>query len=317
MTADRCPKTRGAHVPHASGGWCAVCGLLFRSAPAGTGAVTVGAGGEPVGRRGRTVAAEAVARSIACGVETVDGLVFVTGYSANTVRDVLPQLIAKQLAYPNGPGRWTTLNGTATRAARERSLRRVADVFEAKPTRRPEATTGRSKTSRRAARIAARDGDGCFWCGVEFAAVSHTHTSRTIDHVVPLAHRGSNTLANLVLACRRCNSSKGDMPPAAWIAALRERLPSPAMNSPVVVQVVLRVGGDYDLLNQGAALTAIPDAPPMVRVAWRASDGKRHGRFFTADECGGALPADGDDVELSEHADGSASLRVLPPSSTT
>jgi 5-methylcytosine-specific restriction endonuclease McrA len=33
---------------------------------------------------------------------------------------------------------------------------------------------------------------------------------RTIDHKVPLARGGRHTARNLVMACRACNSSKGD-----------------------------------------------------------------------------------------------------------
>lgn len=38
----------------------------------------------------------------------------------------------------------------------------------------------------------------------------------TVDHVVPVTRGGTEDLANLVWACRSCNSSKGDMPLAEW-----------------------------------------------------------------------------------------------------
>lgn len=44
-------------------------------------------------------------------------------------------------------------------------------------------------------------GDRCTYCG--------STTTLTIDHRVPLVRGGSNTLDNLTLACRPCNSRKG------------------------------------------------------------------------------------------------------------
>ena len=40
----------------------------------------------------------------------------------------------------------------------------------------------------------------CHWCG---------EPADTVDHVVALADGGSNTLDNLVPACRRCNFQRG------------------------------------------------------------------------------------------------------------
>lgn len=38
----------------------------------------------------------------------------------------------------------------------------------------------------------------------------------TTDHVIPLARGGNNDPENVVPACRRCNSSKGNRTPAEW-----------------------------------------------------------------------------------------------------
>nr|ABP46368.1 HNH endonuclease [Mycolicibacterium gilvum PYR-GCK] len=37
-----------------------------------------------------------------------------------------------------------------------------------------------------------------------------------IDHIVPVARGGGNDLANLVPACRECNSEKRDLLPEEW-----------------------------------------------------------------------------------------------------
>ena len=51
-----------------------------------------------------------------------------------------------------------------------------------------------------------RDGQLCRYCGAT--------ADLTIDHVVPRRHGGTDTAANLVVACRRCNGRKGGRTPA-------------------------------------------------------------------------------------------------------
>jgi 5-methylcytosine-specific restriction endonuclease McrA len=45
----------------------------------------------------------------------------------------------------------------------------------------------------------------CFYCNRVL-----TKENRTIDHLVPVAEGGSNAIGNLRLACKYCNSKKGD-----------------------------------------------------------------------------------------------------------
>ena len=51
-----------------------------------------------------------------------------------------------------------------------------------------------------------RDGLACCWCG--FAL--EEGEALTLDHVIPHSHGGSNEAENLITACRRCNSSRGN-----------------------------------------------------------------------------------------------------------
>jgi len=44
----------------------------------------------------------------------------------------------------------------------------------------------------------------CHYCGAQCA-----FSELTLDHIVPVADGGSNSLDNLVLACRPCNVRKG------------------------------------------------------------------------------------------------------------
>ena len=46
----------------------------------------------------------------------------------------------------------------------------------------------------------------CFYCKKPFSS----KRTKTIDHVIPLDKGGEHTMANLVVACQVCNSSKGN-----------------------------------------------------------------------------------------------------------
>ena len=54
-----------------------------------------------------------------------------------------------------------------------------------------------------------RDGEVCTYCG--------STEDLTLDHVVPLSRGGTHALANLRVACRSCNSSKGAKELDEWI----------------------------------------------------------------------------------------------------
>ncbi|MCB0282857.1 MAG: HNH endonuclease [Calditrichaeota bacterium] len=53
--------------------------------------------------------------------------------------------------------------------------------------------------------IIKRDKHTCQYCG-------KNHQAMTIDHIIPKSLGGKDTWENLVCACMRCNSKKGDQP---------------------------------------------------------------------------------------------------------
>lgn len=53
------------------------------------------------------------------------------------------------------------------------------------------------------AAVIARDGTVCRWCGADCSAAP------TVDHLIPRKHGGSNHMDNLIVACRKCNYSRG------------------------------------------------------------------------------------------------------------
>lgn len=52
----------------------------------------------------------------------------------------------------------------------------------------------------------------CFYCGIIISeSPNEKNTGATIDHVVPRLAGGDNNIANLVMACGLCNSTKQHM----------------------------------------------------------------------------------------------------------
>ena len=58
----------------------------------------------------------------------------------------------------------------------------------------------------------------CFYCGKKMSM-----RDRTIDHIVPITHGGSNCIDNLVICCRRCNGFKGGYTISELIESLQKR----------------------------------------------------------------------------------------------
>ncbi len=77
-------------------------------------------------------------------------------------------------------------------------------------------STQRHTTRRnRHRKIIARDEPPCHICGgaIDYQADDHlSPASFTIDHIVPLARGGSDTLSNLAAAHRGCNQSRYTKP---------------------------------------------------------------------------------------------------------
>ncbi len=55
----------------------------------------------------------------------------------------------------------------------------------------------------------------CFYCQKEMT------NDATMDHVVPKSKGGKKSRKNIVLACRNCNSKKGNMPIEKFLLTLK------------------------------------------------------------------------------------------------
>jgi 5-methylcytosine-specific restriction endonuclease McrA len=56
----------------------------------------------------------------------------------------------------------------------------------------------------------------CHWCK-DFFSPNKCH----VDHIVPLSRGGAHCLANLAIACAKCNMSKGGKLPSEWLNSKR------------------------------------------------------------------------------------------------
>lgn len=64
------------------------------------------------------------------------------------------------------------------------------------------------------AAIRSRDCDRCRYCAVLVSwKARRGKNAATYDHVIPVSKGGGNSLENVVVACRTCNTSKGDRSP--------------------------------------------------------------------------------------------------------
>ena len=64
-----------------------------------------------------------------------------------------------------------------------------------------------------------RDGLACCWCGS-----TCEQDVMTLDHCTPHSLGGSNDAANLITACRRCNSSRGTRSLASFARSVADYL---------------------------------------------------------------------------------------------
>lgn len=77
---------------------------------------------------------------------------------------------------------------------------------------------GASQRKNMRAAIIARDGKGCWFCGG-----ATTAATESIEHLVPRSKGGPDTMANFVLAHKKCNVTAGDMDLGGKIA-LRDKM---------------------------------------------------------------------------------------------
>jgi len=64
-----------------------------------------------------------------------------------------------------------------------------------------------------------RDDHTCQYCG--------SIKNLTIDHVIPRSRGGNDTWENMVVACMKCNTHKGDKTPEEWGVSLARKPKAP------------------------------------------------------------------------------------------
>lgn len=66
-----------------------------------------------------------------------------------------------------------------------------------------------------------RRNDCCWYCGLVMEP-----SKLTKDHVSPRSKGGDNDMDNIIMVCKTCNSSKGNMDLFEWYAVVRKEWPS-------------------------------------------------------------------------------------------
>jgi len=90
---------------------------------------------------------------------------------------------------------------------------------------------GRRTGAKQRDRVINHYGQDCFYCGCETvigngADPDHPPNLFTVDHFIPIAKGGDNTLENLRPACFVCNKMKGDNLPEDFYLGDRYRSPT-------------------------------------------------------------------------------------------
>lgn len=67
-----------------------------------------------------------------------------------------------------------------------------------------------------------KSGNYCWYCGEEF----EDKKELTIDHVFPRSKGGTNDMDNIIMVCKHCNSSKGNMDLFEWYSEVRKEWPT-------------------------------------------------------------------------------------------
>ena len=65
-----------------------------------------------------------------------------------------------------------------------------------------------------------KENDYCWYCGKEMEP-----SKLTKDHVFPRSKGGANDMDNIIMVCKTCNSSKGNMDLFEWYATVRKEWP--------------------------------------------------------------------------------------------
>ena len=61
----------------------------------------------------------------------------------------------------------------------------------------------------------------CFYCEKEFSGIHDP--GFTIEHLIPISKGGQDEFSNVFPCCKKCNSSRGNLPLYEWLLLLAEK----------------------------------------------------------------------------------------------
>ena len=80
----------------------------------------------------------------------------------------------------------------------------------------------------------------CWYCGKKV----DNPKELTIDHIIPRSKGGDNSMDNIFMVCKTCNSSKRDMDVMEWFFTQREEFPPLAVIAHYIKQIYLYASGN-------------------------------------------------------------------------
>ena len=95
----------------------------------------------------------------------------------------------------------------------------------------------------------------CWYCGKEVEP-----SKLTKDHVFPRSKGGDNNMDNIIMVCKSCNSSKGDMDLFEWYEEIRHEFPP----IPILVHYLKNIyhySVDHGLMDKHAEELDMMDLP--------------------------------------------------------
>lgn len=106
-------------------------------------------------------------------------------------------------------------------------------------------------TRERRLAIYLRDGMACCYCG---ANIEEHGITLSLDHVLPYSQGGTNNSYNLITACQKCNSSRGDRPVEEFVNAVAGYLNQGIKADVILESIAAKLNRKLDIVEAKAII---------------------------------------------------------------
>jgi len=108
--------------------------------------------------------------------------------------------------------------------------------------------------------------DVCWYCGKKV----ENPKELTVDHIIPRSKGGDNSMDNIFLVCKTCNSSKRDMDVMEWFFTKREQFPPLEVIAHYLKQINIfaESNGLLDRAIEDVAQMEMPFNPSFIPIEY-------------------------------------------------